>query len=511
MVECVVLPAARQFRSRRARAGALAVVVALAATGCSSSELPEITIYVESDAATPRPEYLLFNWLWCRSFIRRDERVPESGTLPASGSPLASIRVKLDARSPTKRGIFLRGMVGETMVSAGIAVADVVPGEANQVTVRLGSGALAHSSADGVPDMVDWCAEARNPDAGGDGAGAPAGADAGAGGVDAGAGGVDGGGGGGNQPPVVNAGAPVTLASPAGEAMLAGAVTDDGLPNPPGRVTARWSQVSGPGMTTFRDPEMAATTARFSTSGSYVLRLTGNDGAASASADVTVEVLGLEDGLAGIWRFEDGSGTTARDSSGGNNHATLQGPAAFVRPGRIGMGALDVGGDMDRALVMDPANDRLDFGMGDFSLAVWVKTAQMPTAAPDIVVKWPVSGGSEGRSGYALTMPGGSALFKAYTGGTSGETAQAMGPAINDNRWHHLVGRKTATELALFVDGKQVAVVKHMLGAISNTAPLQFGAFGVGAAYDFDGSLDEVRLYSRALSAAEIAALAAAP
>ena len=92
-----------------------------------------------------------------------------------------------------------------------------------------------------------------------------------------------------NAEPVVNAGPDVAVTRP-DAATLAGSVTDDGLPNPPGAVTAAWSKVTGPGTVAFADASAASTTATFSAAGSYVLRLTGNDGALQAVDDVTVTV-----------------------------------------------------------------------------------------------------------------------------------------------------------------------------------------------------------------------------
>jgi hypothetical protein len=69
---------------------------------------------------------------------------------------------------------------------------------------------------------------------------------------------------------------------------------DDGKPNPPATVTTTWSKVSGPGTVTFANPSAKVTTATFSTAGTYVLQLTGSDGALSASdtAQVTVSAAG---------------------------------------------------------------------------------------------------------------------------------------------------------------------------------------------------------------------------
>ncbi len=92
-----------------------------------------------------------------------------------------------------------------------------------------------------------------------------------------------------NTAPVVNAGPDQTITLPAA-ANLSGTVTDDGLPNPPGAVTSTWSKVSGPGTVTFGNASAKATTATFSTAGSYVLQLAASDGALSASDTITVTV-----------------------------------------------------------------------------------------------------------------------------------------------------------------------------------------------------------------------------
>jgi len=93
----------------------------------------------------------------------------------------------------------------------------------------------------------------------------------------------------GNVPPTVSAGIDQIVTLPA-SASLDGAVSDDGLPNPPGALTTTWSQVSGPGTAGFADPSAVDTTASFSTNGVYTLRLTANDGAVGIFDDVVITV-----------------------------------------------------------------------------------------------------------------------------------------------------------------------------------------------------------------------------
>ena len=89
-----------------------------------------------------------------------------------------------------------------------------------------------------------------------------------------------------NAPPTVNAGPNASVTMP-GQAALNGTVTDDGRPGP---LTTTWSRASGPGTVTFGNAAAVDTSAGFSQAGSYVLRLTANDGAVSRSDTVTVTV-----------------------------------------------------------------------------------------------------------------------------------------------------------------------------------------------------------------------------
>ncbi|MFA5043269.1 MAG: hypothetical protein WC567_04695, partial [Kiritimatiellia bacterium] len=91
-----------------------------------------------------------------------------------------------------------------------------------------------------------------------------------------------------NRLPLVEAGSNVTLCLPV-SASLNGTAVDDGYPKS-GALTSVWSKVSGPGEVAFGNSAQPATTASFSTSGVYVLRLTAWDGALTASDELSVTV-----------------------------------------------------------------------------------------------------------------------------------------------------------------------------------------------------------------------------
>jgi hypothetical protein len=97
-----------------------------------------------------------------------------------------------------------------------------------------------------------------------------------------------------NQAPIVNAGTDqiINLPSDANHVNvnLNGTVTDNGVPNPPGEVTTLWNKISGPGTITFDDNNAVDTTANFDAEGTYVLRLSADDGDLNTFDNLTVIV-----------------------------------------------------------------------------------------------------------------------------------------------------------------------------------------------------------------------------
>jgi hypothetical protein len=492
----------------------LAAAVLALTPACILPDETEVQIRVESDPRAAPPDYLLFSWLDCRTYIQRDVRVPERGTLPRGRDPLATIVVRVETGVPTRRGALVRGYAegigGSVQVSTGAVVVEVRPRTVNSATVRLYGGAVPEA-AGGIPEELDWCtpAPAAPPPvtAGpppvttpGDAGSVPtsttrdAGASADAPLYP-----------GGNTAPVVSAGADLVTPRAPADLTLTGTVTDDGRP---GRGLAfLWSQVSGPAPATLSDAEKAVTRARLTAPGVYVMRLGASDGQLTGAADVTITVLSLDQGLVGLWHFDEGGGGLARDSSGGGLDATLTGGGAFTGTARLGRSALDCRGSGAQATVPVSALGRLELGAGDLTVATWVRSRA--TGLSDVVVKWPGVDNRSRHAGFVLGMlEGGAAQFKIFQGeGTT--PVRAVGPVVTDGQWHHLLGRKTAGEMTLYVDGRRAATLPHGFPSLANDEPLQLGGFGGSDRYDLDGEADEVLIYTRALSDLEIAGLAA--
>ena len=91
-----------------------------------------------------------------------------------------------------------------------------------------------------------------------------------------------------NEAPTVDAGNDQTIQLPVDTVNLDGTVNDDGLPSE--TLDILWTQESGPGTVTFGDATQEDTTATFSEAGTYVLRLTADDGELNAFDEVTITV-----------------------------------------------------------------------------------------------------------------------------------------------------------------------------------------------------------------------------
>ncbi|MGD9905291.1 MAG: PKD domain-containing protein [Vicinamibacterales bacterium] len=285
-----------------------------------------------------------------------------------------------------------------------------------------------------------------------------------------------------NAPPTVSAGPSRTITLPA-PVQLAGTANDDGQPESPGTLTLAWSVVRGPGAVTFLAPDSAQTSARFAVAGSYLLRLTAFDGAVKVHDEVTVTVAPppADTALLAAYGFDEGAGTTVPDRTGHGPPLTRHG-ATWIPGGRHG-GAMAFDGVKNRlegAPLLLPAT---------FTVMAWtLDTSPLP-------LETVLSIGPE----RTLKLAGGDVLFTTPNGDVR------FGPTGAPDAWHHVAVTSDGETLRAFVDGAPTGAPQPVaVGAAEG--PLHVGAWPLGAPVDFfGGALDDVRVYGRALSAAEIA------
>ncbi len=218
------------------------------------------------------------------------------------------------------------------------------------------------------------------------------------------------------------------------------------------------------------------------------------DGASMPSASAPGG--GLSAGLISRWKLDEPSGDTTADGSG-PNPGMLSGPARTTTgfPGAKypNPGALRFDGDDDfveLGTMNLPANNRPQ------SVSFWFEIAAMP-AAEQICVS--LTDGMDGGSRLKLGFRGNRvAAWK------RGGDDLASGPPVTAG-WHHFAYTFDGTTHTLYIDGMQ-AGTSMMPGDTGPAASARLGA-GHNNAENFAGQIDEVRVYGRALTAAEVTAL----
>jgi hypothetical protein len=195
-------------------------------------------------------------------------------------------------------------------------------------------------------------------------------------------------------------------------------------------------------------------------------------------------------GLVGAFGFEEGAGTSTADSSGSANPGTVSG--ASWGQGRFGNG-LSFDGVNDMVTVADTSS--LDFTTG-MTAEAWVRPRTL-AGWRSIVLKERAS-----NLAYALyansstNVPTG----HVYVGGDRSARGTSQ---IGIGVWTHLAVTYDGSAVRLYVNGSQVAT-RAQTGSIATSAgAVRLGGNTVWPEW-FDGLIDEVRLYNRALSAVEI-------
>ena len=205
----------------------------------------------------------------------------------------------------------------------------------------------------------------------------------------------------------------------------------------------------------------------------------------------------------GVWSFDEGSGTTANDSSGYNNHGTLvNGPVwrcASTDPNYTPSG-------QGCALQFDGTNDYINIEhnilpelVKNFSVSVWVYSN--------------VSGGQYGilstngyPNGWTMYMRQGPQFsFIGYINGSSIGTKTTPSGEISENNWYHIIYTYDNEKIKGYINGE----LKHesnLTGDFDvNNNILRIGhGPNLGSPLFWNGLIDDVCIYATALSVSQI-------
>lgn len=211
-------------------------------------------------------------------------------------------------------------------------------------------------------------------------------------------------------------------------------------------------------------------------------------------------------GLIGYWRLDDGAGMRAADSSGNGNDGTLRGyVTADWRAGKHG-GALAFDGAGQWIRV--PRSTGLDAVTTALTMAAWVQRTASPVGWSNVMSRqWQSSGSEQYLLGFNDGLP---TLIVASNQNGTFSCAAASAPALGT--WAHVAGTWDGSTGRLYVDGQEVCNFARAVTLVPDVTPLVLGGnanIADDAAQElFAGLLDEMVMYQRALTPAEVAALA---
>jgi hypothetical protein len=235
-----------------------------------------------------------------------------------------------------------------------------------------------------------------------------------------------------------------------------------------------------------------------------VFELTSPTGTVVAFSQIQLTAGDVATGLVGWWKLDDGSGTTAADSSGNGDNGTLSSSSGWS------------GNHPSNS----PASGSMDFSNNNMFTAN-VPTTDVDNATISAWVYWNGTTGTQGGNGQCIAYNGwpqghgfglylnNNGFLTVLVGGILGVGTGVQMPAES---WQYVVAVEQNDQLTVYLDGVPVLSNDPCTpNAITPASDRMFiGNFTpVGNSYydDFPGLIDDVRVYNTALSAAEISAI----
>ena len=214
----------------------------------------------------------------------------------------------------------------------------------------------------------------------------------------------------------------------------------------------------------------------------------------------------------GWWKFNEGSGTTANDSGSGTaDKATVNsGNWVSAANGTDGTPALSFSGGSSSLINLgNPA--KLSF-TGQITLAAWVKLTSVNSTTVEYIIDHRTSVNND----IYLGIDDGQYEVGVQSSSTQFDGVDYTVPASDAGTWVHIVGTYDGTSWRLYRDGVLVASNADSQAAIAPSGNWGIGGAASGVtrnspAYYFTGAIDDVRIYSTAISPAAVGGLMATP
>lgn len=197
--------------------------------------------------------------------------------------------------------------------------------------------------------------------------------------------------------------------------------------------------------------------------------------------------------------LNEGSGVTASDLSGNANHGAVLNGAVWV-PGKIG-NALSFDGVNDHVRI--PSSATINSATSGITVAAWIYRNANQNGWITLATR---QKGTSYFEHYWLGFNGSN--YRWFVNTTNGYSNYNLGGTAPLGQWVHLAGTYDGSTVKLFMNGVENFSSAHGGTLPSETNPINIGGSsndGTGNINeDFNGKVDNVRIYNRAISASEI-------
>ncbi len=203
-------------------------------------------------------------------------------------------------------------------------------------------------------------------------------------------------------------------------------------------------------------------------------------------------------GLFGYWKFDEGLGTTVSDSSGNGNTGTIGYAPHWVKG--IIANALSFDGSQDYVSI--PTSPSVAVQGNAISLECWIK----PTVTLDGSLNRITSIIDKGDEYTFQVNPNdGRIWFAVILQGLNWQGVTTTTSHWQAGVWHQLTGTYDGSNLKIYVDGS-LQNTKALSGNLNypTSFPLTIGAHSLGYDNNFNGAIDEVKIYNYARSPTDI-------
>jgi len=215
--------------------------------------------------------------------------------------------------------------------------------------------------------------------------------------------------------------------------------------------------------------------------------------------------MALTDNLVAYWKFDESSGN-ASDATG-NGRTLVNSTSVTYSSGKINNG-VDFGAT-NTTKFLSVANSLIGtYNADSYTVSVWLNILTLPSGNNQTICG---IGGDAGRAQTNLMyidIAGTKYFYWSIFNGSSGFSAQ-LAYTLTTGTWTHVVYKKSTTTVEVYVNGTSIGTASLSITDASpgRTAEFTLAQEAAGTANEYKGSMDEMGVWTRALSATEVSQL----